>query len=144
MFKPVVPTEFGTTISRIWTFVLFTMIFRDVHEMSTAKTINEILDGRFEGNPVTDTGLVVGGVVLVVLLLTSLLSTLLTPRVVRRLNLVVAPIALLGTLYLPPNDPDDYLLAGVIVTALLTIIVACWRWRIPGEAHDLSGVRHAL
>ena len=77
MFKPQDPDQFGTTISRIWTFVFFTMIFRDLHEMSTARTIEGILDGRFEGNPVTDAGLAIGGVVLVLLLLTSFLSNLL-------------------------------------------------------------------
>ena len=144
MLKPQDPNDVGTTISRIWTFVFFVMIFRDLHEMSTAQTINGILNGRFEGNEVTDAGLVLGGAVLVVLLLTSLLSTLLQPTVVRRLNLVVAPLTLLGSFYLLPNDPDDYLLAGVTATALLTIFVICLYWT-PAPARDsIQKVRHAV
>ena len=135
MFKPQDPDQFGTTISRIWTFAFFTIIFRDLHEMSTARTIEGILDGRFEGNPVTDTGLVIGGVVLVLMLLTSFFSNLLKPFAVRRLNLIVSPIALVGSLYLLPNDPDDYILGGVTAVAFVTIFVLCWKWR-PATALD--------
>jgi len=109
MFKPHDPLAFGDTISRLWVFTLFTMVFRDIHEMATASTIQGILEGTYEGNPVTDAGLFFGGVALVILLLTSLLSVLLKPNAARRLNLVVAPIAMGGIFYLVPNDPDDYL-----------------------------------
>ena len=143
MFKPQDPDQFGTTVSRIWTFVFFTMIFRDLHEMSTARTIEGILDGRFEGNPVTDAGLAIGGVLLVLLLLTSLFSNLLEPLAVRRMNLIASPVALAGSLYLFPNDPDDYILGGVTAVALLTIFVLCWKWR-PATTSDSPGeVRHA-
>ena len=135
MFKPKNPDQFGTTISRIWTFVFFATIFRDLHEMSTARTIEDILDGHFEGNPVTDTGLVIGGAVIVLMLLTSLFSNLLTPVAVRWLNLMVSPVALLGSLYLFPNDPDDYFFGGVTTAAFLTIFVMCWNWR-PASTPD--------
>ena len=143
MFKPQDPDQLGTTISRIWTFVFFTMIFRDLHEMSTAPTIEGILDGRFEGNPVTDTGLVIGGVVLVLMLLTSFFSNLLKPFAVRRLNLIVSPIALVGSLYLFPNDPDYYILGGVTAVAFLTIFVLCWKWRPATNLDSPGEVRRA-
>lgn len=144
MLKPQDPDQFGTTISRIWTFVFFTMIFRDLHEMSTAQTIEGILDGHFEGNPVTDTGLVIGGIILVLMLLISFFSNLLKPFAVRWLNLMASPIALAGSFYLFPNDPDDYILSGVTAVALLTIFVMCWKWRSATTLGGRSEVRHAV
>ena len=144
MLKPQSPDQMGNTISRLWTFVFFTMLFRDVHEMSTAETIEGILEGTFEGNVVTDTGLFLGGVVLVLMLLTSLLSTLLVPNAARRLNLLVAPLAIAGGFYLFPNDPDDYLLAGAATTALLGIVSLCWKWQPTQYRNNEQEVRHAV
>ena len=143
MFKPQDPDQFGTTISRIWTFAFFTMIFRDLHEMSTARTIEGILDGRFEGNPVTEAGLAIGGVLLVLLLLTSLFSNLLKPFAVRRMNLIASPISLASSLYLFPNDPDDYILGSVTAVALLTIFILCLKWQPAKTMTSPSEVRHA-
>jgi len=143
MFKPHDPNGFGNTISRLWVFTLFTMVFRDIHEMATASTIQGILEGTYEGNPVTDAGLFFGGVALVILLLTSQLSVLLKPYAARRLNLAVAPIALGGIFYLVPNDPDDYLLGGVSAIAILTIFVTSWFWQTTAQPGCMREVRHA-
>jgi hypothetical protein len=134
----------GHVISRLWTFVFFTMLSRDIHEMSTADTIEGILAGTYEGNVVTDAGLFYGGLALVLMLLTSLFSTLLVPSAVRRLNLIVAPLAIAGGFYLFPNDPDDYLLAGAATTALLAIFFVCWFWRPALSSNSHQEARHAV
>ena len=128
MLKPQDPNLLGTAISQIWVFVFLTIIFRDLHEMSTATTLRGILQGTYEENPVTETGLLVGGFVLILMLLTALLSNFLHPVYVRRLNLIVPPSALVGGLYLFPNDPDDYLLGGATTLAQATILFLSWRW----------------
>ncbi len=143
MFKRQDPITTGDTISRLWVFTLFIMAFRDIHEMATASTIQGILDGVYEGNPVTDAGLFFGGVALIVLLATSQLSVLLKPYAARRLNLAVAPIALGGIFYLVPNDPDDYLLGGVSAIAILTIFVTSWFWQTTAKAGSMREVRYA-
>ena len=143
MFKPHDPNILGDTISRLWVFTLFTMVFRDIHEMATASTMQGILEGTYEGNPVTEAGLFFGGVALVILLLTSLLSVLLKPYAARRLNLAVAPIALGGIIYLVPNDPDDYLLGGASAIAVLTIFVSSWCWQTTAKIDSMHEVPHA-
>lgn len=143
MFKPQNPDTIGDTTSRLWVFTLFVMVFRDIHEMATASTIQGILEGTYEGNPVTDAGLVFGGIALVLMLLTGLLSTLLKPLAAKRLNLVMVPLAFGGSFYLFPNDPDDYLLGGVTAIALLTIFVTCLFWRTDAVTKNLGKVRHA-
>jgi len=143
MFKPQNPNTLGDTISRLWVFALFTMVFRDIHEMATATTIQGILDGTYEGNPVTDAGLVFVGVALILMLLTGLLSVLLQPYAAKRLNLIMVPLALGGTFYLFPNDPDDYLLGGATAITLLAIFIASWFWKTTEATASTREVRHA-
>lgn len=143
MLNPQNSDQIGHVISRLWTFVFFTMLFRDIHEMSTAATIEGILAGTYEGNVVTDTGLFFGGLALVLMLLTSLFSTLLVPSAVRWLNLIVAPLAIAGGLYIFPNDPDDYLLAGGATAGLLVIFIVCWSWQTDPSRNRNPEARHA-
>ena len=143
MFKPHDPATFGDTISRIWTFALFCMVFRDIHEMTTASTIQGILEGTYEGNPVNDAGLVFGGVALILMLLTALLSPMLKPYAAKRLNLIMAPLAFAGMFYLFPNDPDDFLLGGVTAIAVLAIFTISLVWRTEDARDGLGGVQNA-
>lgn len=143
MFKQQSSDTLGDAISRIWVFTFFTMIFRDLHEMSTASTIQGILNGTFEGNPVTDAGLVFGGFALVLMLLTALLSPLLKPYAAKRLNLIMAPLAFGGIFYLFPNDPDDYLLGGVTAIAISVIFILSLRWHTKDTSQGLGGLGNA-
>lgn len=144
MFREQDPESTGDVIARLWIFTFFTMIFRDLHEMAVASTIEGILSGTFEGNPVTDAGLVVGGGIQVLMLATFVLSTTLKPYAARRINLAMSPLAIAGGLYIVPNDPDDFLLATVAIAALTTIFLISFFWRTEGS-HRVSGeVRHAV
>ncbi len=144
MFREQDTESTGDVIARLWIFTFFTMIFRDLHEMAVASTIEGILSGTFEGNPVTDLGLVVGGGVLVLMLVTFVLSTTLKPYAARRLNLTIAPLAVVGGFYLVPNDPDDYLLAAVTTAGLLAIVVISFLWRTKGPRSVSGEVGHAV
>ena len=123
MFKQQNAETTGNLISRLWIFSFFTMVYRDIHEMAVADTIEGILAGTYEGNPVTDAGLVAGGVVLILLLATYVLTPILKPHLARRLNLLMPPITIVGVLYLIPNDPDDFVLAAGTVVAVVTIFL---------------------
>jgi hypothetical protein len=143
MFKPHDPATLGDTISRIWTFALFCMVFRDIHEMATESTIQGILEGRYEGNPVTDAGLVFGGFALILMLLSALLTPLLQPYAAKHLNLIMAPLAFGGMFYVFPNDPDDYLLGGATALAILAIFIISLFWRTNETSRSLGGLSNA-
>lgn len=144
MFKRQNPDTMGNVISRLWIFSFFTMVFREIHEMAVADTIEGILLGTYEGNPVTDAGLVAGGVVMILLLATYVLTPILKPKLARRLNLIAPPITIGGVLYLIPNDPDDFVLATATVVAVTTIFVISFFWRTEESHHLPFEVRHAL
>ena len=144
MFKQQNAETTGNLISRLWIFSFFTMVYRDIHEMAVADTIEGILAGTYEGNPVTDAGLVAGGIVMVLLLATYVLTPILRPNLARRLNLFMPPITIVGVFYLIPNDPDDFVLAAATVVAVLTIFIISFFWRTDASRSVSGEIRHAI
>lgn len=144
MLKQKTTETIGNVISRLWIFVFFTMVYRDIHEMAVASTIEGILVGTYEGNPVTDAGLVAGGVIMIVLLANYVLTPVLKPYLARRLNMLTPTITIIGVLYLIPNDPDDFVLATATIAALLTISVISFFWQTEQTASQAIEVRHAV
>ena len=112
------PKATAALLSQLWLFAMLNTVFRDIHEMAKAETIEEILSGYLNGNPVTEGVLLVGGVLVELPLLMILLGHVVSGVAYRRLNLVLAPLALVGVLASYPNDPDDYFFVVVCAGAL--------------------------
>ena len=119
-------------LSLLWLFAILNMLFRDIHELTMADTIREILSGRLNGVAMTEELLVLGALVVELLLLAFLLTSLLPRRQARLLNLVVAPLAIAGAIAAGPSDPDDYFFAAIEVATFAVIFILAWRW--PADA----------
>lgn len=144
MFIAPQPERFGQTLSLLWLFAILNILFRDVHEMTMASTITEILSGTVAGNPVTEAVLLAGAFAVELLLLGFLLSALLARTWARLLNLILAPIAIAGTFSVPPADPDDTFFAAVEVLTFATIFTLAWRWAPAPKPTSLVGGHHAI
>lgn len=123
-------TDLRPTLSTLWLFAILNIIFRDLHEMTTASTINDILSGTLNGNPVTEGVLFAAAFAVELLLLAFLLSRLAPLHWARRINLALAPLAILGTFAIPPADPDDWFFALVTTCVYATIFALAWRWSL--------------
>ena len=133
----------SSTLSVLWVFAILNIVFRDIHEFTTATTINEILSGRLNGNVITEEVLFYGAFAVELLLLGFLLSALLPPRHARTANLILAPLALLGGFLVPPGDLDDYFFATVVSLTYIAIFVLAWTWRPQAGLHNARGANHA-
>lgn len=133
----------GKTLSLLWLFAILNILFRDIHEMSTASAVNEILSGHVSGRPVTEEALLIGGFAVELLLLAFLLSALLPPPTAKRINLAFAPLAIIGVLCGAPSDLDDYFFAAVEIATFATITVMAWLWRTDASEADIHEVRRA-
>lgn len=134
--------DLGRTLSVLWAFAILNMLFRDIHEMTMAQTIEDILAGTVNGNPMSEGVLLAGAFAVELLLLAFLLSSLLSPKGARILNLICAPLAVCGVMYIPPNDPDDYFFAIVEVAAMIIIFVLAWRWDTSDIPNATAGARN--
>lgn len=62
----------GLKLSMLWLFAILNAVFRDIHELTMAGTIEEILTGQMNGAPMSE-GLLVVGAFLVELFLIGFL-----------------------------------------------------------------------
>ena len=117
-------------LSTLWIFILFNMLFRDVHEMATRKFLEEALTGTMNGTLITDELMLIGGIMVEVMIVMVLLSRILPYRLNRWTNIGVGilVIVLLWMNTLAP-DLDDMFFAIVETVALVFIIGLAWRWK---------------
>lgn len=133
------PENFGKTISLLWLFAILNMLFRDIHEFTMASTVNEILSGYVNGNPMSEGVLLVGAFAVELLLLGFLLSNILPARAARLVNLIFAPLAIVGVIFGAPSDPDDYFFAVITISTFIAIFVLCWNWKLEEASHSKNG-----
>ena len=131
------------TLAVLWLFAILNMVFRDIHEFTMASTINEVLSGTVNGNPMSETVLLIGAFAVELLLLAFLFTALLPPRKSRAMNLVLVPAAVAGMFFIPPADPDDYFFAAVELCAFAARFLMAWRWNPGSKSSALVGERHA-
>ena len=135
------PEPSAVLLSQLWLFAMLNTVFRDIHEMAKAETIEDILSGFMNGNPVNEAVLLLGGVLVELTLVMILGAYVFGPRLYRQLNLVLAPLAVLGVVFSAPNDPDDYFFVAITAVAFLSATAIAWSWR---PKADVDRVARAL
>ncbi|MEM7537164.1 MAG: DUF6326 family protein [Chloroflexota bacterium] len=117
-------------LSTLWIFILFNMLFRDVHEMATREFLEEALTGIMNGTVITDELMLIGGIMVEILIIMVLLSRILPYRLNRWTNIGVG-ILVMVLLWMNTTAPDldDIFFAAVESVALVFIIGVAWRWK---------------
>lgn len=121
--------ERKATLSTLWIFVLFNMIFRDIHELVRPGLLEEMMTGIVNGTQVTDELLLLGGIMAEVGIVMVVLARVLKVRANRWANIIVGAISII--LVVSNNtapDLDDMFFAAIEVTALAVIIWYAWTW----------------
>ncbi|MEM7572420.1 MAG: DUF6326 family protein [Bacteroidota bacterium] len=110
-------------LSTLWVFILFNMVFRDLHELLAPDYFEELLS--LDISPQT---MLFYGFILEIPILMVLLSRILGNYGNKWANLCAASIILLGMLStLPSADLDDLFFTSVSSLALLIIIRVAWK-----------------
>ncbi len=129
MLNPHISANRGLALAILWIFMITNVLFKDVHELAKASTINEILSGYFYGNPVTDIAIFLGAFGVEIMLLSVPISVLAAHKIARRYNLFASVVMLPTSLLVPPRDMDDYFFAAVTVVTLIIIFSVAWLWK---------------
>ncbi len=112
-----------TLLSTLWIFVLFNMIFRDLHQFLAKGYIEEMMALN-----ISDANMLFYGVILEIPILMVLLSRVLPAIVNKWVNSIAATIIMLGVIStLPDGDLDDTFFTLIEVISFITIIWLAWK-----------------
>ena len=116
-------------LSTLWIFVLFNMIFRDLHEFGRPGFLEEIMTGIVNGVQITEELMLLGGIMAEVPISMVLLSRVLKYRVNRWANIIAGAITMAFVINNGARDLDDVFFAAIEVIALSVIVWCAWKWR---------------
>ncbi|ELS04974.1 hypothetical protein Xen7305DRAFT_00047110 [Xenococcus sp. PCC 7305] len=116
-------------LSTLWIFVLFNMIFRDLHEFGRPGFLEEIMTGIVNGVQITEELMLLGGIMAEVPISMVLLSRVLKYRVNRWANIMVGAITIAFVINNGVKDLDDIFFAAIEIVALALIVWCAWKWR---------------
>ena len=119
-------------LSTLWIFVLFNIVFRDIHEILRPGFLEEVMTGTVNGIQMTEGFLLLGGMMLEIPIAMVLLSRVLPYRANRWANIIAGPIAIALIVFGGPSDLDDVFFAIIEVVTLLLIVWYAWKWHNPG------------
>jgi len=124
--------------SALWLFYLLNLIFRDLHEIVKAEVLEELQTGIYNGQEVTEALFLVGGVLVEIPILMTLLAWVLPAQIVRRANIALAPVFGLIVVISLPGDLDDYFHASMELAALAVITWQALKWKPTSGAQSAS------
>ena len=115
-------------LSTLWIFILFNMIFRDLHQFGKEGFIEEIMSGVVNGVKITDELMLFGGFLAEIPILMVLLSKILPNRANKWTNIIASVITVPVLLSAAPSaDMDDIFFMTIEVIAFLSIIYIAWK-----------------
>ena len=123
-------------LSTMWTYVLLSIAFRDIHEFLREGMIHELAtEGTVYGNEVKDSTLLAAGIAYQLPLAMVLLSRVLPQRINRIANLAAVTVTALGIIAIWPKDGDDIVFGSFQLAALAAIAATGHRWATGPTSH---------
>jgi hypothetical protein len=123
--------ELKMKISALWIVVLFSMIFRDLHEFARTGFLEEILAMTSNGAGISESLLLFAGIVLAIPITMIFFVHVLDRSANRWANIIASAVFFVNIIAnnLAP-DLDDMFFATLECIALLLIIWYAWKWPI--------------
>ncbi|WP_299532802.1 DUF6326 family protein [Ulvibacterium sp.] len=123
--------EAQSLLSTLWIFVLFNMIFRDLHQFANKGFLKEIMS-----LDVSEELVLVFGFVIEVPILMVLLSRILKDKANKWTNIIAVSFTALGALsFVPSADLDDIFFMIMEFAAFMAIIRIAWKLPTQNEIH---------
>ncbi len=122
-------------LSFLWIFVLFNMLFRDMHDLFRSGVLQQMQSGVVDGVTITEELMLISVFVVEIPIVMVFLSCVLRQRVNRLANVIVAHLTNLLTFTYGARDMDDIFFMVVVMAALLSIATLAWKWHNP-ESND--------
>ncbi|AFY55373.1 hypothetical protein Riv7116_2876 [Rivularia sp. PCC 7116] len=115
-------------LSTLWIFVLFNMIFRDLHEFGRPGFLEEIMTGIVNGVQITEGLMLIGGIMAEIPISMVLLSRVLKYKINRWANIIAGAITIAIIIQNGVGDLDDMFFATIEIVSLSVIVWCAWKW----------------
>ncbi len=123
--------ETRARLSTLWIFVLFNVLFRDMHQLFAQGFLEEAMTGTVGGHRMTESFLLLAGFMVQIPIAMVILSRILNDRGNRWANIAAGVLTLaitIGNTATGGPDLDDIFFATIETAALATIVWISWRW----------------
>ncbi len=114
----------------LWLFILFNIIFRDIHQMTLKSHLEMLLTGYYNGMEVTEAIMLFGAFVVNIPIIMLLVSLFTKQRINKVINIIAGILMPLILLTSPPTDMDDVFHLTVELLALICIVSTSFKWRM--------------
>lgn len=123
-------------LSILWIFIILNFFARDIHELGRPGMLEQMMSGTIDGVIVTEMLMLLGGIMIEIPILMTVLALLLPREVNRWANFGVGllTIVMIVAMNLKP-DLDNVFFMGIQLIALIAIIRIAWRWRDNDPTH---------
>ena len=126
-------------LSFLWVFIVLNFFARDIHELGRPGMLEQMMSGTIDGVKITELLMLLGGVMIEIPILMTVLALLLPHGANRWANIGVGllTIVMIVAMNLKP-DLDNVFFMIIQLIALIAIIGIAWRWRANDRTHATS------
>lgn len=119
-------------LSILWVFIILNFFARDIHELGRPGMLEQMMSGTIDGVVVTEILMLIGGIMIEIPILMTILALLLPHGVNRWANIGVGllTMVMIVAMNLKP-DLDNVFFMGIQLIALIAIVGIAWRWQAP-------------
>ena len=118
-------------LSVLWIFIILNFFARDIHELGRPGMLEQMMSGTIDGVVVTEMLMLIGGIMIEIPILMTVLALLLPRGINRCANIGVGllTMAMIVAMNIKP-DLDNVFFMGIQLIALIAIIGIAWQWRV--------------
>lgn len=117
-------------LSILWVFIILNFFARDIHELGRPGMLEQMMSGTIDGVVVTDMLMLIGGIMIEIPILMTILALLLPHGMNRWANIGVGllTMVMIAAMNLKP-DLDNVFFMSIQLVALIAIVGIAWQWR---------------
>ena len=129
-------------LSILWVFIILNFFARDIHELGRPGMLEQMMSGTIDGVVITEMLMLLGGIMIEIPILMTVLTLLLTHGVNRWLNIGVGllTMAMIVSMNLRP-DLDNVFFMSIQLIALIAIVGIAWLWRASERTDAIASSR---
>lgn len=117
-------------LSSLWIFIILNFFARDIHELGRPGMLEQLMSGTIDWVVITEMLMLIGGIMIEIPILMTILALLLPHEINRWANIGVGllTMVMVVAMNLQP-DLDNVFFMSIQLIALIGIVGIAWQWR---------------